>query len=108
MINNLMTEINDVKTINFDLLEEQYGIEVSQRIKERFEYCLEQKHGEWSLNIIEENKYFVAIAFVTSAYSWVYRVNMSLMNISDQYIIGKVECKSLLGLMNSLCESSMV
>jgi hypothetical protein len=81
-------------------LEEKYGADLANAIKNDLDFAIEQNH-DWKLKVIGEGKYVITIAFVYKFSTCIYEVSKRRKKIMDKYILGKFDCEKLIGLMNS-------
>lgn len=93
--------MEELKEVNLEELEENYGSELRNRIDFDINHSKENEQ-DWKLEIIDETKNFIMIGFVTRSYTQVYEVSKKRKVIDDKYLIGSMECKKILDLMNSL------
>jgi len=90
-----------VREITLSELKGKYCDELANRISKHIEYAKE-KGMQWKLEVFNEDDYFISFVFVTKAFTRYYEFNKETEKISDEWLIGSVDCKKMLNIMESL------
>jgi hypothetical protein len=91
------------QTVNMDLqkIEEQYGSELAELLKENMEFCHENKWN-YKIEVIEESERFITFAFSTNAYTYLFEIQISRKRCVEKNFFGRQAAIKALELMNSL------
>jgi hypothetical protein len=97
----LVIIVDGVKTPDYELLEEIYGSNLSNSIRE----CVERykkENADWDLMILDQGHSIKSITFATSAWCRIYDVLVETKKIFEERLIGYHECEEVLNIMNRL------
>lgn len=91
------------QTVSVDLqqLEEKYGKDFAEEIKEHVEYCQENSLN-YKLEVIEEYEPTIHLVFATRAYCEIYEVSKNRKKISNKTFIGKNPARDVLKIMEGI------
>jgi hypothetical protein len=97
----LIIKVDGVQTIDFEVVEEQYGSDLVKKLEHLVNF-FNEKGWEWKLEIISRNRHFDEVALSTRATVDIYEILRSRKIISSENSFGYTQCKKALELMNSL------
>lgn len=91
-----------IQEVNLQELEEKYGAGLVEKLQENIDYATKE-NIEFKIEIVSnDSTYFADIAFITSAYAYVYEVSLKRKTITSENYIGWRACAEIAKIMKKL------
>lgn len=94
-------EVDGKKTLDFELLEEEYGEDLVRSLKNQLAYA-DKEELDWKLEVKDDPRFLVEILFCIRYCVVFYSVLKERKTVVDKYHVGSADCKRFLELMSSL------
>ncbi|WP_062105241.1 hypothetical protein [Bacillus niameyensis] len=88
-------------TIDLEKLKEQYGDELAEKLKYHLNLYSE-RNWKWKFEVVKESDHFITFALANYGACHVFEIAKSSKRITDNYIIGSLDCEKILGIINSV------
>jgi hypothetical protein len=91
-----------IQDVNLQELEEKYGKDLVEKLQKNIDYATKE-NIVFKIEVISDDPtYFASIAFITSAYAYVYEVSLKRKTITSENYIGWRECAAIAKIMEKL------
>jgi hypothetical protein len=102
-LGDLIKVVDGKRTIDFQLLEEQYGPELVPSIKATFELCIE-KEWDWDFKKLDESQHFVNFILYTPSICRFFEFTKQLKKM-ETFILNKWTIETVNNLMEEIVDS---